>query len=158
MEKENYSSDFQIDAIDEQILALLVENAKLGSKEIASQVGLTVTPTYERIRRLEKRGFIKSYKAVLNKKKLGKNLSVLCNVQLKSHASEFIESFESQVIQLQEVSNCYHIAGNYDYLLFIEVTDMDEYAEFLKEKLASIPHIATVQSSFVMRTLKESGF
>lgn len=158
MEKENYSPDFQLDHIDEQILNLLVENAKLGSKEIASSVGLTVTPTYERIRRLEKRGFIKSYKAVLDKKKLGKNLSVLCNVQLKSHAAEFIESFESQVIQLQEVSNCYHIAGNFDYLLFIEVTDMDEYAEFLKEKLASIPHIATVQSSFVMRTLKENGF
>lgn len=158
MEKENYSPDFQLDHIDEQILNLLVENAKLGSKEIASSVGLTVTPTYERIRRLEKRGFIKSYKAVLDKKKLGKNLSVLCNVQLKSHAAEFIESFESQVIQLQEVTSCFHIAGNFDYLLFIEVTDMDEYAEFLKEKLASIPHIATVQSSFVMRTLKENGF
>jgi Lrp/AsnC family transcriptional regulator, leucine-responsive regulatory protein len=158
MEKENYSPEYQLDQIDEQILALLVENAKLGSKEIAAHVGLTVTPTYERIRRLEKRGFIKSYKAVLDKKKLGKNLTVLCNVQLKSHAAELLESFESQVIELQEVTSCYHIAGNFDYLLIIEIEDMDEYAEFLKGKLASIPHIATVQSSFVMRALKETGF
>lgn len=158
MEKENYSFDYQLDHIDEQILALLVENAKLGSKEIASSVGLTVTPTYERIRRLEKRGFIKRYKAVLDKKKMGKNLRVLCNVQLKSHAAEFIESFESQVIELSEVTSCFHIAGNFDYLLIIDIVDMDEYAEFLKEKLASIPHIATVQSSFVMRALKDNDF
>ncbi|TXI87886.1 MAG: Lrp/AsnC family transcriptional regulator [Crocinitomicaceae bacterium] len=158
MEKENYSFDYQLDHIDEHILALLVENAKLGSKEIASSVGLTVTPTYERIRRLEKRGFIKRYKAVLDKKKMGKNLRVLCNVQLKSHAAEFIESFESQVIELSEVTSCFHIAGNFDYLLIIDIVDMDEYAEFLKEKLASIPHIATVQSSFVMHALKDNDF
>lgn len=158
MEKEIYSPEYQLDQIDEQILALLVENAKLGSKEIAAQVGLTITPTYERIRRLEKRGFIKSYKAVLDKKKLGKNLTVLCNVQLKSHTAELLESFESQVIELQEVTSCYHIAGNFDYLLIIEIEDMDVYAQFLKSKLASIPHIATVQSSFVMRALKETRF
>jgi Lrp/AsnC family leucine-responsive transcriptional regulator len=86
---------------------------------------------------------------------LGKNLTVLCNVQLKSHASELLESFESQVIELKEVTSCYHIAGNFDYLLIIDIEDMDKYAEFLKGKLASIPHIATVQSSFVMRALKE---
>jgi DNA-binding Lrp family transcriptional regulator len=157
MEKENFSSEYQLDHIDDQILQLLSENAKLGSKEIAAQVGLTVTPTYERIRRMEKRGFIKGYKAVLDKKKMGKNLRVLCNVQLKSHAAELLESFESQVIELEEVTSCFHIAGNFDYLLLIEVEDMEVYAEFLKGKLASIPHISTVQSSFVMRALKEIG-
>jgi len=155
MEKENSSPGFALDKIDEHILQLLRQNGKLGSKEIAAEVGLSVTPTYERIRRLERRGFIKGYVAILDKRKLDKSLRVLCNVQLKSHAAEFLESFESEVIKLEEVTSCFHIAGNFDYLLMIEVSDMDQYAGFLKEKLASIPHIATVQSSFVMRALKE---
>ncbi len=155
MEKENYPFEYQLDVIDDQILALLHKNAKLGSKEIAAKVGLTVTPTYERIRRLEKRGFIKGYVAILDKRKQGKNLQVLCNIQLKSHHAEVLNLFESEVIKLEEVNSCYHIAGNFDYLLVIEMKDMDEYAHFLKEKLATIPHITTVQSSFVMRTLKE---
>ena len=155
MEKENNPFEYHLDTIDEQILSLLQKNAKLGSKEIASKVGLTVTPTYERIRRLEKRGFIKGYVAILDKKKLGKNLQVLCNVQLKSHHAEVLDSFESEVIKLKEVNSCYHIAGNFDYLLIIEMKDMDEYSHFLKHKLATIPHITTVQSSFVMRALKE---
>lgn len=155
MEKENNPFEYQLDAIDEQILKSLQRNAKLGSKEIAAQVGLTVTPTYERIRRLEKRGFIKGYVAILDKKKQGKNLQVLCNIQLKSHHAEILDLFELEVIKLEEVKSCYHIAGNFDYLLVIEMSDMDEYAHFLKHKLATIPHITTVQSSFVMRTLKE---
>ena len=155
MEKENNTFEYQIDAIDEQILSLLQQNAKLGSKEMAAKVGLTVTPTYGRIRRLEKRGFIKRYVAILDKKKQGKNLQVLCNIQLKSHHAEVLDLFESEVIKLEEVNSCYHIAGNFDYLLVIEMRDMDEYAYFLKHKLATIPHITTVQSSFVMRALKE---
>ncbi|MCO5261144.1 MAG: Lrp/AsnC family transcriptional regulator [Crocinitomicaceae bacterium] len=154
-EKEFLSETFQIDTIDAKILELLKTNAKLGTKEIASQIGLTITPTYERVRRLEKRGVIKSYITVIDKKKQGYALSVLCNVQLKSHAAEYLEEFEKEIIHLQEVTDCYHIAGNFDYLLKINIKDMDSYAVFVKEKLAVIPHIATVQSSFVMRTLKE---
>lgn len=154
MEKEFLSDSFQIDETDQRILELLKQNAKLGTKEIASQVGLTITPTYERIRRLEKRGIIKSYIAVIDKKKQGYTLSVVCNVQLKSHTADYLEAFEHAIVQLEEVTDCYHIAGNFDYLLKISIRDMDSYAMFVKEKLAVIPHIATVQSSFVMRTLK----
>ncbi len=155
MEKEFLTEAFQLDEIDLKILDLLKKDAKLGTKEIASQVGLTNTPTYERIRRLEKRGVIKSYIAVVDKKKQGFALTVLCNVQLKSHASDYIREFEQAIIGLNEVTECYHIAGNYDYLLKITVRDMDAYTVFIKEKLSAIPHIATVQSSFVMQMLKE---
>lgn len=155
MKKEFLSESYQIDEIDSKILELIKRNSKLGTKEIASQVGLTVTPTYERIKRLEKRGIIKSYIAIIDKKKQGFALSVLCNVQLKSHAAEFLDEFEEKIIHLEEVTDCFHIAGNFDYLLKVTIKDMDSYAVFVKEKLAVIPHIATVQSSFVMRTLKE---
>lgn len=155
MEKEFLSGNFQLDETDHKILELLKQNAKLGTKEIAAQVGLTVTPTYERIRRMEKQGVIRSYIAVIDKKKQGFTLHVLCNVQLKSHAADYLDEFEQAIVQLAEVTDCYHIAGNFDYLLKINIRDMDSYAVFVKEKLAVIPHIATVQSSFVMRTLKE---
>ncbi len=159
METENFSegnqSNYKLDTLDKKILNLLQKNAKLNSKELASEIGLTLTPTYERVKRLESKGFIKSYTIKINKEKIGKNLKVLCNISLKSHSVEFLNAFESSVVKLKEISSCYHIAGNFDYLLLIEVKDMNEYSDFLKEKLASIPHIATVQSSFVMKTMKE---
>lgn len=144
----------QLDAIDLQILDLLTKNGKLGNKEIAAVIGLSTTPTFERIKRLERKGIIKGYTAILDKKKIGKGLQVFCQVSLKSHNAEIIDGFEAEIIHLSEVTACYHIAGDFDYSLFIEVSDMDEYQHFLKQKLANIPNIANVQTAFVMSTLK----
>lgn len=143
-----------IDSIDKQIIQLLSVNAKLGTKEIASKIGLTVTPTFERIKRLERKGIIIGYNAKIDSKKIGKGLKVFCQVSLKSHNAEIIDGFEAEIVHLSEVSACYHIAGDFDYSLFIEVADMDEYQQFLKQKLANIPNIANVQTAFVMSTLK----
>ena len=143
-----------MDIIDRAILEILSENSKLGTKEIANQVGLTITPTYERIKRLEKTGVIKRYTVELDKKAIGKNLQVLCQVSLKEHNLELIKKFEDQVVNFTEVSSCYHLAGDHDYALFVEVYDMVEYEEFLREKLATIPSIGNVQSSFVMSEIK----
>lgn len=151
---EKSSSGYQPDETDLKILELLRVNCKLGNKEIAEKIGLTVTPTFERIKRLERNGIIKAYSAQVDKKAIGKGLKVLCQVSLKAHNLELLIGFEDEVVHLDEVSACYHIAGDYDYLLTIEVGDMDEYQLFLKQKLASIPNIANVQSSFVMSTLK----
>lgn len=155
METEINSDSYQLDHIDKQILALLEEDGKRNSKEIATEIGLTITPTYERIRRLEKKGFITGYKAKISKEKTGKQLRAFCNISLKTHSVEFLSAFEEAVVKLKQVTATYHIAGNYDYLLLIEVKDMNEYSYFLKEKLAGIPHIATVQSSFILKTMKE---
>jgi Lrp/AsnC family leucine-responsive transcriptional regulator len=151
---ENHSTEILLDDLDKKIIALLEENAKMGNKEIASEIGLSVTPTFERIKRLERNGVIKGYTAIIDKRKIGKGLKVICQVSLKAHNLDLLLGFEDEIVHLKEVSACYHIAGNYDYLLSIEVRDMDEYQRFLKEKLASIPNIANVQSSFVMSTLK----
>ena len=144
----------QLDTIDLQILDLLSKNGKLGNKEIAAAIGLSTTPTFERVKRLEKKGIIKGYVAILDKKKIGKGLKVFCQVSLKSHNAEIIDGFEKEIVHLSEISACYHIAGDFDYSLFIEVADMDEYQQFLKQKLANIPNIANVQTAFVMSTLK----
>ena len=154
LKSENPSVEIVLDKTDQKILALLQENCKMGNKEIAAAVGLSVTPTFERIRRLERHGVIKGYSAKLDKKAIGKGLLVLCQVSLKAHNIDVIKGFEDSITLLDEVSHCFHIAGDYDYLLQIETKDMEAYQTFLKTKLATIANIANVQSSFVMSTLK----
>ena len=144
-----------MDKIDKAILEILEENAKLGTKEIASQIGLTVTPTYERIKRLEKAGVIKRYTVELDSFQIGKGLQIFCYVTLKEHKRKTIEEFESKVMRLAEITACYHIAGNHDYALHIRVSDMVEYENFLRDRLATLPSIANVQSSFVMREIEK---
>lgn len=143
-----------LDSIDHQIIALLQSNGKMNNKEVASKIGLSVTPTFERIKRLERIGVIQGYTALINRKAVGKELKVVCQVSLKSHQKEGIDVFESAIRELPEVSNAYHVAGATDYMLTIEVANMEVYQDFLKNQLARIPHIGQVNSSFVMSELK----
>ncbi len=145
-----------IDKTDLHLLRLLKVNAKMGLKELAENVGLTATPVHERIKRMEREGIIEGYSIRINSEKLNRGLTILCNVQLKSHNATILEEFESEIVKIKEVVSCYHIAGNIDYLLTLQMKDMDEYGQFVKGKLASIPHISQVQSSFVMRKIKEN--
>lgn len=149
------ATNLVLDEIDQLIVSILQENADFNIKEIAEKVGLSTTPTYERIKRLEKNKVIKKYVALVDERKLGYELTVLCNIQIKEHSSQMIEEFESHIVTLPEVKACYHVAGNIDYLVKIVIEDMDTYSLFIKNKLSKIPCIDQVQSSFVMRTLKE---
>lgn len=143
-----------IDAIDNAILEILTENSKMSIKQIAEQVGLTVTPTFERIKKLEREGVIEQYTIRTNAKKLGKSLHVICQVSLKEHNVDLQVLFEKSAINFPEVTRCFHITGDYDYWLEVEVADMEEYEHFLKHKLTSIPSISNVQSNFVMSTIE----
>lgn len=145
-----------IDRIDISLLNLLQNNTKLNTKELAQKVGLSVTPTYERIKRLEKHGYIKNYVAILEKKLIDKNLMVMSFVSLNAHTKEIMIDFENSVIKFDEIIECFHVTGSYDYQLKVVVSDMEEYQHFLKNKLASIDNIANVQSSFVMSSLKDT--
>jgi DNA-binding Lrp family transcriptional regulator len=147
--------EVKLDKLDRLILELLKGNSKLGMKEVANKIGLTVTPTYERIKRLERAGVIQGYTVTLNKKAIGKNLQIFCQVSLKEHNLDLLSGFENEVVTLPQVSACYHIAGDSDYALLIEVANMDAYQEFLRQKLATISSIANVQSAFVMSAIKE---
>lgn len=153
-EKEKNSGITELDPIDLHILELLADHGKMGNKELAERVGLSVSPTFERVRRLERSGIIRGYRADIDKKRMGVGLQVFCYVNLKAHDRESIEAFEHAVVHLQEVVHCNHLAGQYDYSLFIEVSDIDAYQTFLKQELAGIPGIANVQSSFVLSNVK----
>jgi Lrp/AsnC family leucine-responsive transcriptional regulator len=142
-----------MEALDEQdykLLDLLKKNAKAPTKYLAAEIGLSVTPTFERIRRMERLGIITGYTITVDKRKIEKGLRVLCQVSLKEHKEELITLFETEVKALDEVNECMHIAGNFDYLLIIEVKDIQAYEFFLKQKLAKLATISNVQSSFVL--------
>lgn len=146
----------KLDTIDKQILKLLQKNGKYTIKELATKLNLTSTPIFERIKRLEKDGYIESYKAILNRKKIGLSLLVFSNITLKSHEATYISKFEKDILQFDEVVECYHTAGVYDYLIKVMVKDMDEYQTFVAKKLASIENIGQVQSAFVMTEVKST--
>ncbi|MEO0341660.1 MAG: Lrp/AsnC family transcriptional regulator [Bacteroidota bacterium] len=146
----------QLDNIDRQILHLLQLNAKATIKEIATEMGMTTTPVYERIKRMEEAGYIRNYVALLDKSLLGLGLVVFCKTSLKDHSAEALQNFEAEVKTLKPVLECYHIAGNFDYLLKIVLPDMDAYHQFMTEQLTGLPNIKKVQSSFVMSEVKHA--
>ena len=146
----------KFDTVDKKILNLLQLNSKINIKELALKTGLTQTPIYERIKRLEKSGTIKKYIAVLDKEKLGFTLEVFCQVTLLVHSKELINRFENCVNKMDEVIECFHVAGNYDYLLKVIVKDMKNYQLFLKNKLSVLESVTNVQSTFVMTSTKEN--
>ena len=146
-----------LDDTDKKILTLLQENSKINIKELAVKTGLTQTPVYERIKRLEKTGIIQKYVAVLNKEKTGYNVEVFCQVTLLVHSKELIIKFETAIVKMEEVIECFHVAGNYDYLLKIIVKDMKNYQNFLKNKLSVLASVGNVQSTFVMTSTKNNS-
>ena len=144
-----------LDHDDVRILQLLQHDARLTNKEIADKIGKSVSPIYERIRRLQDDGIIQQYVAVLDKRKIGKSLTAYTHVQLKEHADHMMKTFESEAIKIPEVMECYHMTGQYDYLLKVALRDMDEYYDFIINKIAKLHNVGTVQSFFVLYEAKK---
>jgi Lrp/AsnC family leucine-responsive transcriptional regulator len=144
----------QLDAVDVKILSLLQKDSSLSVKEIANKVGLSTSPTYERINRLQREGFILKYVAILDREKIGMGLVVYCNITLKEQSKSTLRNFEQAASSLKEVMEVICLSGNYDYLLKVVTTDMRAYHDFVIEKLSTIENIANVQSSFVMEEIK----
>lgn len=142
------------DPIDKKILKVLQADARLNTKQIAGKIGLTVTPTYERLKKIEQSGVVKEYVALLDREKIGKTIVAFINVSLQLHSKPLINVFERAIVKVPEVMECFHVAGNFDYLLKVVVKDMNSYQNFLSNKLATIENIAHVQSSFVMTEIK----
>ena len=149
-------SEIILDNIDLQILRALQENARLTTKELAAQVHLSTTPVFERMKRLEREGFILKYAAVLDAGKLGRGFTVFCSVKLKQMTRSVARNFISVIKDIPQVAECYNISGEYDYLLKIQATDMKYYNEFIINVLGNIDSIGSVLSSFVMDEIKNT--
>lgn len=143
-----------LDAVDMEILRALQKNARLTTKELAAMVNLSTTPVFERVKRLEQRGYVKGYVAVLDAEKLGRGFVVFCSVKMRRIGREIAEDFARVVRSIPEVTECYNISGSYDYLLKIHAPNMKYYQEFVLNILGNIDHLGSLESTFVMDEVK----
>jgi Lrp/AsnC family transcriptional regulator, leucine-responsive regulatory protein len=146
-----------LDETDKIILRILQKDAKKTAKEIAAGLKLTASPVYERIRRLEGQGYIKKYVAILDKSLINKTVTSICQVSMRYHSEAFIENFEQEIQKLAEVQECYHLAGQVDFVLKIHVNSLEEYHDFVKYKLSKIENIGVLNSTFVLKEIKHSS-
>lgn len=145
-----------LDQKDKKLLFLLQNDSKKTTKELANELNLSVTAVFERIKKLEKQKVIKNYVALVDKSKLERDFIVLCHVKLVQHKKEYIVQFEKEIMQFPEVIECFHVSGDYDYILKICVKDIQDYREFMVTKLTTLQHIASTQSSFTIKEVKNT--
>ena len=145
-----------MDAIDRKILATLQKNARASLQEIGQAVGLSTSPCWERIRKMEQAGVIEGYTVRLNGPSLGWQDTVLVQVTLDSHSDNTLEKFGETLAAIPEVVEAYLVSGEYDYLLRVAVKDTRDYERLLRERLYKIKGIRHSKSSFVLRTLKKA--
>ena len=145
-----------MDAIDKKLLQLLQADTKKTTKELSIKLNLSVTAVYERIKKLEREGIIDKYVAILNRNKINKGFVVFCHIKLIQHSKDFLTKFESEVIKLPEALECFHVSGDYDYILKVCVKDMEEYREFMVTKLTTLQHIGSTHSTFMIGEVKNT--
>ncbi len=143
-----------LDETDLAILRAMQEDCRLTTKELASKIHLSTTPTFERLRRLERQGFIHKYVAVLDAEKLERGFVVFCNISMKQINKQIAQEFQEQVENWNEVSECYNVSGNCDYMMKVFVSSMAKYQQFIVEKVGALEYVSRIQSIFVMDTLK----
>jgi len=144
------------DETDKKILQLLQQDSKQTTKELSNKLNLSVTAVYERIKKLENLGVIAKYVALVRKEKVAKAFVAFCHIKLIQHSQDYVVKFEKEVTNLAEVLECYHISGDYDYLLKVHVTDMEEFRDFMVNKLTTINHIGSTHSMFVINEVKHT--
>ena len=146
-----------LDKIDTQILALLQKNSNRTTKSIATELGMTTTPIFERVKKLEKEGYITKYVGVLNNKKIGLKQTVFIGITLQGHTRSFLEKFVTQINSFPEVIECHRASGTFDYLLKLVVEDIEAYETFIISKLTLLPYLGNVQSFIALSTSKETN-
>lgn len=145
------------DTNDKKLLQLLQEDSRRTTKELAVKLGLSVTAVYERVKKLEREGIISKYVALLDRNKVEKGFVVFCHLKLIQHTREYLTRFEKEVTRLDEVLECYHVSGDYDYILKIFVRDMEAYREFMVTKLTTLQHIGSTHSTFMIGEVKNTN-
>lgn len=146
-----------LDTTDKNLLHFLQEDSTQTTKQLALKLGLSPTAVHERIKKLEREGIIEKYVAVLNRNKVQKGFVVFCHLKLVQHTKENVTTFEREVAKLPEVLECYHVSGDYDYILKIYMTNMEEYREFVVTKLTTLHHIGSTHSTFMIGEVKNTN-
>lgn len=142
-----------MDHIDEKILVILKKNGKASATEISKIVGLSIPAVSERIRKMEHNGIIEGYGAKISRRKTGYNVTAFIMVNLERSGED--DEFRQNVVGFQEVLECHHVVGAFDYLLKVLVKTPDDLEHFLMDKLNEIPTVASSQTFMCLSTLKE---
>ncbi|WCM43161.1 Lrp/AsnC family transcriptional regulator [Flavobacterium sp. CBA20B-1] len=144
----------KLDDTDLKLVALLQKNCKQTTKELADQLQLSTTAVYERIKKLEKQQIITDYVAIVNKDKINRSFMAISHIKIKSHSKDAILRFEKKIHEIPEVLECFHVSGEYDYILKIGVADMEAYREFMLSKLTTMEEVQSTHSMFVIKEVK----
>jgi Lrp/AsnC family leucine-responsive transcriptional regulator len=143
-----------LDAIDCRIVAALQADGRLTNLELAERVGLSPSPCLRRVKRLERDCYIESYRAILQRNRLGLGLTVFVGVKIGGHANVEAVAFQDAVVAMTEVVACHLVSGEADYLLEVVVPDLEHYQRFLVGKLLALPIVREVRSNIAIQTLK----
>jgi Lrp/AsnC family leucine-responsive transcriptional regulator len=145
-----------LDNIDKKLINLLQQDSKQTTKQLSIQLNLSVTAVYERVKKLENQKVIERYVAIISKNKIERSFLVFCHIKLIQHSKEYVTTFEREVLKLEEVSECFHVSGDYDYILKVYVKDMDAYRNFVVTKLTAIKYIGSTHSTFTIEQVKNT--
>jgi Lrp/AsnC family transcriptional regulator, leucine-responsive regulatory protein len=140
-----------LDQTDLRILDILQQNGRIPNKDIAAMIGKSTSRVFERIKRLKEDGFIQKVVAMLDHKMIDRSFIVFALIRLKEHSHKMFLHFENQILQMDEVMECYYMSGDGDFMLKIAVAGMDSYNEFLVSRLLGINEVDTVKSYFVVK-------
>lgn len=143
-----------LDAVDHQILSILQCEGRITNAELAGRVGLTPGPTLARVSKLESAGFINGYVALVDRERVGLPVTAFVSVILKSHGAAASRMFVNAMAELPEVLEVHHIAGDEDYLLKVVASDPADYEQFVLTKLAELPDVQRIKTTFVLSTAK----
>ncbi len=146
----------KLDAVDRRILQILQREARISNVDLARRVHLSPTPCFERMRRLEESGYITGYAAQLSPQKLGLGLLAFVEVSLDKTNPTAFDQFRDAVAAMPEVQECHMVAGGFDYLIKLRVTDMTAYRRFLGERISALPAVSRTHTYFVMEEVKAS--
>ncbi len=146
----------RLDATDKKLLILLQRDSNQTVKSLSEKLGKSTTPIFERIKKLEKEGYIEGYSARLNAKKIGLKQTVFIAISLQSHTRSYLEKFVKEINDFSEVIECHRVSGGFDYLLKLVVKDIEAYETFIITKLTLLPYIGNVQSHIVLSSSKRT--
>lgn len=144
-----------LDNLDRKILDVLADDGRITVTDLAKKVGLSKTPCQLRMRKLEEKGYIRGYGAVLDPEKLGEGHIAFVQVSLSDTRSDALNAFNEAVRHIREIEQCHMIASNFDYLLKIRTRDMSNYRKVLGEKISALPHVSHTSTFVVMESVKD---
>jgi Lrp/AsnC family transcriptional regulator, leucine-responsive regulatory protein len=146
-----------LDDFDRRILEAVARDGRISLQDLAARVGLSKSPVQARLRRLEARGVIRGYRAVLDPAAMGREHVAFVEVRLSDTRERALAEFNAAVRAIPEIEACHMIAGNFDYLLKVRTSGMPEYRAMLAEHISTLPHVAATSTYVAMQTVKEEG-